>query len=157
MADASTKIAKSTQIVHVGSGASLASGGTVNASTDVSTALSGTGNCASYPRADVALMITATASIAAASTNVYLYRRDLNFDGTSHETAPGASNKNKFMGAFAVQAATTASTTHYCQITDVPLPGQGDCEFYIENALGVNILAGWTLKVTPKTDTGATS
>jgi hypothetical protein len=157
MADASTKVSTTTQITHIGSGTSLASGGTINPSSDVSTALSFTGNLNRYPRADAALMITATASIASTSTNVYLYRRDINIDGTSDETAPAASNKQKFMGAFQVQAATTVSTTHYSQITDVPLPGAGDCEFYIENALGVNIPAGWTLKITPKTDVGATS
>lgn len=157
MADASTKVSTTTQITHIGSGTSLASGGTINPSSDVSTALSFTGNLNRYPRCDAALMITATASIASTSTNVYLYRRDLNFDGTNDETAPGSSNKNKYMGVFVVQAATTVSTTHYAQITDVLLPGAGDCEFYIENALGVNIPAGWTLKITPKTDVGATT
>lgn len=157
MADASVKVSATTTITHIGSGTSLASGGTINPSSDVSTALSFTGNLNRYPRCDVALMITATASIASTSTNVYLYRRDLNIDGTADETVPGASNKQKFMGAFQVAAATTVSTTHYSEIVDVPLPGAGDCEFYIENALGVNIPAGWTLKVTPKTDVGATT
>ncbi len=157
MADASAKVTTTTQITHIGSGTSLASGGTISPSSDVSTALTFTGNLARYPRCDAALMITATASIASTSTNVYLYRRDLNIDSTNDETAPGASNKQKFMGAFQVQAATTVSTTHYCQLTDVPLPGAGDCEFYVENALGVNIPAGWTLKITPKTDVGATT
>ena len=157
MADASTKISTTTQITHIGSGTSLATGGTINPASDVSTALSFTGNLAKYPRCDAALMITATASIASTSTNVYLYRRDLNIDGTNDEPEPGASNKQKFMGTFQVKAATTVSTTHYEQITDVPLPGASDCEFYIENALGVNIVAGWTLKITPKCDVGATA
>jgi hypothetical protein len=123
----------------------------------VSTALSFTGNLNRYPRCDAALMITCTASINSNSTFVYLYRRDLNIDGTSDETVPAASNRQKYAGAFMVQAATTASTTHYCQLTDVPLPGAGDCEFYIENNLGANIVAGWTLKITPKTDVSATA
>lgn len=156
MADASIKVTTSTQITHIGSGTSLAAGA-INPFSDVSVALAGTGNLGRYPRCDVALMIAPTASIASASTNIYLYRRDLNFDGTNDETAPGASNKQKFMGAFQCNATTTASTTHYLQITDVPLPGAGDCEFFIENGLGVNIPVGWTLKVTPKTNTAATS
>jgi hypothetical protein len=155
MPDASTEVTTSTQITHIGSGASMAASG-FSGSADISTALSFSGNLANYPRANVALMITATASIASTSAYLYLYRRDINIDGTSDETAPGASNANKFMGAFALNAATTASTTHYSQITDVPLPGGGDCEFYVQNGLGVNVLAGWTLKVTPKTDIGAT-
>ena len=55
------------------------------------------------------------------------------------------------VGLFIASATTTASVSQYLQATDVPLPG-GDCEFYIENGLGVNIPVGWTLKVTPKSD-----
>ena len=156
MADASVKITTSSQITHIGSGTSLAPAA-FNPASDVSTALSFTGNLNRYPRCDVTLMIAPTASIALASSNLYLYRRDLNFDGTNDATVPGASNKQTFMGVFQASAATTVSTTHYMQITDVPLPGAGDCEFYVENALGVNIPVGWVLKVAPKTDVGATS
>ena len=155
MADASAKITTSTQITHIGSGTSLAAAA-INPSSDVSTALSGTGNLARYPRCDIAIMIAPTASIASTSTGLYVYRRDLNFDGTNDETAPGSSNKRKYVGGATVNAATTASTTHYVDIVDVPLAG-GDCEFYLENGLGVNIPAGWTMKITPKTDVGATT
>lgn len=156
MADASVKVTTSTQITHIGSGASIAAGG-FSGSADISTALSGTGNLARYPRADVTLMIAPTASIAAASANLYLYRRDLNVDGTNDTPIPGASNKFRFVAPFQASAATTASTTQYLQATDVSIGAPGDCEFYLENALGVNIPAGWTLKVTPKTDVGATA
>lgn len=156
MADASVKITTSTQITHIGSGTSLAAGA-INPASDVSTALSGTGNLARYPRCDVQIMVAPTASIASTSTAIYLYRRDLNFDSTNDETVPGSSNKRKFAGAAVLNAATTVSTTHYLQITDVELPAPGDCEFYLENGLGVNIPAGWTLKIIPKTDVGATA
>lgn len=156
MADSSTKITTTTQITHIGSGASIAAAA-LSGSADISTALSGTGNCNRYPRADVALMITATASIASTSTGVYLYRRDINIDGTADEKVPDTSNKQHYVGSFQIPAATTVSTTHYVQLTDIPLPTPGDCEFYLDNGLGVNILAGWTLKVTPKTDVGATT
>jgi hypothetical protein len=126
-------------------------------SADISTALAGTGNLARYPRADVVLMIAPTASIALASTNLFLYRRDINIDGTNDSPIPGTSNKTKFVGAFQAAAAITVSTTQYLEITDVDLGPPGDCEFYVENGLGVNVPAGWTLKVTPKTDVGATS
>lgn len=155
MADATIKVTTSTQITHIGNGASIAAAG-LSGSADVSTALAGTGNLARYPRADVVLMIAPTASIASTSTNILLYRRDLNIDGTADETVPGASNKRKLVGYFQAQAATTVSTTHYMQCDDVPL-SIGDCEFYIENTLGVNIPAGWTLKITPKSDVGATA
>lgn len=155
MADPTTKITTSTQIVHIGSGTSLAANA-FNPASDISTALSFTGNLAKYPRADVVLKIAPTASIASASTNIYLYRRDINIDGTNDESVPGASNKQHFVGAFQASAATTVSTTHFMQISDVDLPQSADCEFYIENGLGVNIPIGWTLKVTPKSDVGAT-
>lgn len=156
MADASVKVTTSTQITHIGSGTSLAPSA-ISPASDVSTALSGTGNLARYPRCDVQIMVAPTASIASTSTAIYLYRRDLNFDGTNDETAVGASNKRKFVGSATLNAATTASTTHYLQIDDVPLPSPGDCEFALENGLGVNIPAGWTLKIIPKTDVGATA
>jgi hypothetical protein len=156
MADATTKVTASTQVTHIGSGASMAAA-TLSGSADVSTALAFTGNLNRYPRCDVALTVSPTASIASTSTNIYLYRRDINIDGTADEPVPGVSNKQHFMGAFQLSAATTASTTQALQLTDVPLPGSGDCEFYIENALGVNIPIGWVLKVTPKSDIGATA
>ena len=156
MADATTKVTTSTQIAHIGSGASMAPAA-LSGSADVSVALDGTNNLARYPRCDVVLTISPTASIASTSTNLYLYRRDLNINGTADEGIPGASNKQKFVGSFQVPAATTVSTTHNLECNDVPLPTPGDCEFYVENALGVNVPIGWTLKVTPKSDVGATS
>lgn len=146
----SASITYSTQVTHIGSGASLAPAA-ISGSADVSTALAGAGNLARYPHCDVALFIAPTASIAAASVNIALYRRDLNFDGTNDETVPGASNKQKLVAVFTAPAATTASVSLYMQATKVPLPG-GDCEFYIGNDLGVNIPAGWTLKVTPRSE-----
>jgi hypothetical protein len=140
----------STQITHIGSGTSLAAAA-INPSSDVSVALVGSGNLARYPRADIALFIAPTASIASTSTEITLLRRDLNIDGTADEDVPATSNVQKYVGSFIVSATTTASTSHYMQLADVPLPG-GDCEFYIQNNLGVNIPVGWTLKVTPKTD-----
>jgi hypothetical protein len=153
MAATTASVTYSTQVTHIGSGASIAAAG-FSISNDVSVALVGTGNLARYPRADVSLFVAPTASIALASTNILLLRRDLNHDGTNDETIPGTSNEQKFMGAFQCSATTTASTSHYLQLTDVPLPG-GDCEFYIKNTLGVNIPAGWTLKITPKSDAAA--
>lgn len=158
MADASLKVVKGAEIVHIGTNSSsIASGGTFSSASPISTALSGTGNLSSYPRCDVALYTSLSASVASTSTNIYLYRRDINIDGTGDAKIPDASNKVLFVGAFTVPASTTVSTTHYMNIVDVPLPGAGDCEFYLENALGVNIPAAWTLKITPKTDAGATA
>lgn len=154
MPDASSKITTSTQITHVGSGALIASVG-FSVAGDVSTALSGTGNLARYPKADVTLMIAPTATTSSTSMNVHLYRRDLNVDGTADNAIPTSLKRDSYVGSFTVDA-TAANTTSYMTLVDVPLSGY-DCEFYIENALSGNIPAGWTLKVTPKTDVGATS
>ena len=151
MASTIRSIAFEAGITHIGSGASIAAAGSLSGSADISTALVGSGNLVRYPLCDVALMCAATASIAAASTSVELYRRDLNVDGTNDTKIPDASNLVRLVGVFQIPAATTVSTTHYALAADVKLTG-GDCEFYLRNQLAVNIVAGWTLKVTPKTD-----
>ena len=152
MAAITDSISFSTQIVHIGSGASIAPGA-FSASADVSTALAGTGNLARYPLADVSLMIVPTASINSTSTAIYLYRRDLNIDSTNDETLPGTSNRPHLVGVFTAPAATATSgpgsVYMLCNNVDI---SSGDCEFYIESAITPNIPAGWTLKVTPKTD-----
>lgn len=143
-------IAFSNQVTHIGSGASIATGG-MSGSADISTALTGTGNLGRYPTVDLVLTIAPTASVASTSNAVYCYRRDLNVDGTADENVPGASNKSHFCGAFTVGVTgTAASQTHVMTIANVDIPAT-DCEFYIESALAVNIPAGWSLKVTPKT------
>ncbi len=156
MADASVKVTTTTSIAYITSGAAIATGA-FSVSSDIANALVGTGNLARYPRADVTLMVVPTATTASTSMNLYLYRRDINVaGGTNDDGIPGASNSNKFMGAFSVSAV-AASTTSYSTLIDVPLPGAGDCEFYIQNALSGNAPAGWTLTVIPKTNVGATS
>lgn len=161
MPDASAKIGTTTQIVHIGSGASMAAGA-MSGSADISTALTST-NLAMYPRADVQLFIQHTASMSSASQALFLYRRDLNFDGTNDEPIPNTVTNTlyraKYMGPFVAQPASVTSNSHSSamQITDVPLPGNCQCEFFVENGTNAAILAGWTLKVIPKTDVGATT
>lgn len=157
MADATTKTsASSAQITHVSSGASMSSGA-FSASSDVATALARTGNLGQFPRCEVAVKVQGTASINSLSQNLYLYRRDLNIDGTSDEGVPNASNKRQYMATLQVPGGTAASWTHFVNATNIPLPAAADCEFYLESGLAVNITAGWTLKVTPITSVGATT
>lgn len=156
MADASNKVTTLTQVTHIGSGASM-SAGAFSTSNDVSTALARTGNLGTYPMCEVQIKVQGTASINSTSQMLYLYRRDINIDGTSDETVPGTSNKQHLMSQVMVPAGTATSWTHYVNVDRVPLPAAGDCEFYLESALGVNITAGWSLKVTPKTNYGATT
>lgn len=74
---------------------------------------------------------------------LYLYRRDLNIKGTTDSQIPSSSNKNTYIGT--INLANT--TTQACQISAIPL--SPDCEFYIENASGQTLNAGWTLDVKP--------
>lgn len=144
----------STQIVHIGSGASMAAGA-MSAAADVSTALDST-NLVRYPLADVALKVSNTGSVSSASNTILLYRRDLNFDGANDEPVPATATSvaysNHLVGVYQIPNFTVASTT-YLSLSDIPLSDQ--CEFYIENKTNTGLGLGWTLKVTPKTDSFA--
>lgn len=143
-----------TQVTHVGSGASMAAGA-VSQSTDISTALDST-NLLRYPLADLAVKVSNTGSVSSASNEIAVYRRDINFDGTNDEplpaTATSAAWSNHYVGSVIVPPWTAASTTYY-NMADVPVTDQ--CEFYLENKTNTGIGAGWTIKVTPKTDSFA--
>lgn len=145
-------IAYSTQIVHIGSGTSLAAG-VMSPASDVSVALSST-NLARYPLCDIVLKVSNTASVSSASNYILLYRRDINIDGTNDEPVPATATSlawsNHLVGAFQVPAYSISMAATYLNLTDIPLTDQ--CEFFIENKLNTAIGLGWTLKVTPKTD-----
>lgn len=147
-------IVYSSQITHIGSGTSLAAG-VMSPSSDVSTALDST-NLARYPLCDIAIKVSNTAAVSSASNLIMVYRRDINIDGTNNEPAPATATSiawsNHLVGVIVVPPYSVASTT-YLNLTDIPLTDQ--CEFYIENKLNTAVGAGWTLKVTPKTDSFA--
>lgn len=149
----SLSIVYSTQITHIGSGTSLAANA-MSPSSDVSTALSST-NLARYPLADLALFISNTGSVSSNSNTILVYRRDLNIDGTNDEpvpsTATSAAYRPHMVGVITIPPFSVASTSYHS--IEVPLSDQ--CEFYIENKLNTAIAVGWTLKVTPKTDSFA--
>lgn len=100
-------------------------------------------NHSNFPMCDLAL----TADFGATPTNgvVRVYRRDMNIDGTADAVAPSSSFPRLFVGSIPIPG--SASATY--PLPDVPL--SKDCDFYIENATGQNISAGWVLKATPKT------
>lgn len=142
------------QITHIGSGTSLAAGA-MSPSSDVSTALDST-NLSRYDRADLAIKISNTGSVSSASNTVIVYRRDINIDGTNDEPTPATATSNAWsnhlVDVIVIPPYSVASTT-YWNARDVPLTDQ--CEFYIENKMNTAVGAGWTLKVTPKTDSFA--
>ena len=152
MADASTKIVTTTQIAHVSSGASIAAAAF---SSTINTALTST-NCKNWPLADLTMGYFPATTTAATLLTIPCFRRDINIDGTADEAIPTSITQAHFVGNF-VLSASISTGSHYMNIVDVPLPGGTDCEFYISNALTNSIAAGWTLKVTPKTETFATA
>jgi len=149
MAATTQSVASSSQITYVGSGSAIAAAG-IMVSSDISTALVASTNLAKYPLADLALAFAPTASIAAASSVIHVYRRDAGEPLPLTNTS--STYKQHYVGSFTVKNNTvsTAETVTYV-LSDVPLNGLVDCEFYIENGTAINIPAGWTLKVTPKT------
>jgi hypothetical protein len=162
MAATTASVVVLTPITHVSSGAAMAAGA-LSGTADVSAGTIGSANTGRYPSADIALTFSHTTSLSSASNALYLYRRDLNVDGTADEPVPGsayATNstispsyyKSKFVGAFVANAVSLTGSTYSqtLQMSDVPLP-TGDVEFYLENGTNAALLAGWTLKVTPKT------
>ena len=155
MASTTASIVFSSQITHIGSGASMAAAA-LSGSGDISTALVGSGNLARYPLADAELTYSRTANQGSVSNWITLYRRDINSGGGTvddpiPQTTGSIDYRQKYVGTFIAQSnsATSAQTiTLTCR--DIPLTGD-DCEFYLENSTGINMLAGWTLKITPKT------
>jgi hypothetical protein len=125
------------------SGASAASGVIVAAD---DAALS-SANHSNFPVADIALTCDFGAAIAA-GTCIYLYRQDLNIDGTSDAPAPAAAYESLLVGIIPLPSGTSASGT-YPANGDIPL--SKECQFSIKNGTAQNLSAGWILKITPKT------
>src|SRR5512139_1482496 len=130
------------------SGASVANAGFIDAN---ATTLS-SANHSNYPLADFALKTIgfSTTLATTGSLVVNLYRHPINFDTTAgDEPAPSASLKAHYVGSFSLPLAGASNSTYYAQLDSVPLV-PGEQAFYLENASGVTINAGWTLKATPK-------
>ena len=130
------------------SGASAANAAFVQA--DDSTLASA--NHSNYPLADFALKTVgfSTTLATAGSLTVNLWRQPINFDTTAgDEPAPSASLKAHYVGSFSLPLAGASTATYYAHLDSVPLI-PGEQAFYLENASGVTINAGWTLKATPK-------
>lgn len=87
---------------------------------------------------------------------IRLYARLMNIDGTNDEPQPDANWDNHFLGIFQTDAGLAVTTDNYLTLGhNVRLPNQYTSqvyEFFIYNDCGVQMSAGWTLKVTPITD-----
>ena len=163
MADASNKVFIGASIPHIvsTSAGSIAAAGVISSATSGASmsALVGTANLSSYPRCDVVLYISNTATTASTAMNIPLYRRDIDVGGVAanDNAIPGLSNSTGYVGNFAYPA--LASGAYTMTLTDIPLPGgNSGCEFYIGNNLTNSIAANvWSITVFPKTDVGATT
>lgn len=85
---------------------------------------------------------------------IQLMVRLLNNDGTTDEPALSANWIGNFLGSFRTGTGMSATTNYAVQLGPVRLPtkkSSQEYEFYIVNNCGVQITAGWTLKVTPCT------
>lgn len=85
-----------------------------------------------------------------ANSQVHLYARLLNIQSTNDQITPDANFEHVYLGSFPLDDTTSAQ---YVSI-DVRLPNtktSQEYEFYIRNAAGQTLGAGWNLYVTPKT------
>jgi hypothetical protein len=125
-------------------GASIASGAVGEANDDTYDVVADGGG---YPEADFALGC-AFSSAPAQGELIYLYARALDIDGTNDAEVPQADRPGLVIGYFAVKNMTATQFMPLVGVRDLPrLAG-----YWLHNATGQGISAGWTLKLTPRTD-----
>src|SRR3972149_2974264 len=144
MAD-QTKWVYATQLSLETTGASIAAAAYGLAS---SKALVTVGDHLDYPLADFVLACRFSAA-GANGVTVDLFRWDQNIDSTNDAPVPQAGYTNTYVGSFPISSGAASTTMAYYPLTDIPLVA--NCGFYIRDNTAVIILAGWTLKCTPKT------
>jgi hypothetical protein len=138
-----TIYAYATQVVlNIGANTAQVNSTAFSAAPDASLAAA---NHFNYPWADFVLTATFASAVGAGAL-VYLYRRDIDIDGTADAAVPSANLRSILVGKFDIP--NTASSGSF-PLPNVPLSAK--CEFYLENVSGQNMSAGWTLKATPKT------
>lgn len=103
-----------------------------------------------YPFADFVLKTVGFSTTVGTGKTINLYRQDLDIGNVAANDAPAptASNKSLFVGAFIIPDAQASTGTNYFTLTDVPL--NSNSNFWIENATGVSLNAGWALTAVPK-------
>lgn len=133
-----------TQKTLASSGASAASG-TMTQATTASYAVVTDGN--SFPDAEFVLRLQFATVTSIEGKVVTLYARQKNIDSTNHASVPTTTYLNTYIGNFVLSAA-AANTDQYVPLEAFGVPKEAD--YYILNASGQTITAGWTLKVTPR-------
>lgn len=143
----------STQVTHIGSGDATAAG-SFNNSSCVSVALDST-NLFRFPSAEVVLDFSSLSAFLSSTANtIFLFRRDLNTDGTKDDNIPTATDPYaKLVGSAQYPTTISGTSVQATCVTFVDVPLSEQCEFYIQNSTNRAWTAGWTLKVKPVTVT----
>ena len=102
-------------------------------------------NSSMYPLADFVLGCNFRAAVAA--TTVDLFRQDLAIDGANNALDPvGGTYEATYVGSFVIKSGQSAAA--YYPLANVPLTA--NCQFSVKNSTAQSLVAGWTLKATPK-------
>jgi len=137
-------LVKGTAITLEANGASIANNALAQAD-DATYDIASNGN--SYPDGEFVL----TGTFATAPTEgavLALYARPMDVDGTADTEAPETTRPTVYIGSFLVNNVTSAQTI-VLRGRDLPFKAN----YYIHNSgTGQSLSAGWTLKVTPITD-----
>lgn len=108
---------------------------------------------ASFPDAEFVL-VGAFGTAPTEGTNLALYARPLDVDGTNDTEAPETSRPTVFIGTFTVNNVTTTQTIVLNGIYAAGVPKKADYYIY-NNGTGQTLSSGWTLKVTPRSNKAA--
>lgn len=140
----------SAAVAAISNGSSLASNA-FTPSSDVSSL--GSANHSFYPLADLYFTGSFSTSVSSASAILNVYRRDRAIDGTNHAPIPQSVTNSAYsavaVGAFSVVPNSVGSVSMALFLPDVPLGDQ--FEFYLEDKTNASLLAGYVVKVRPKT------
>lgn len=99
---------------------------------------------AGFPDALFALTVTC-ATAPGESMPVNLYARVLSVDGTNDADVPEVARPGRYIGQFNLNNVTVLQAI---ELAAYDLPRKA--EYYLHNASGVTINAGWALRVTPR-------
>jgi hypothetical protein len=101
-----------------------------------------------YPLGDFVLAC-AFGSQVGANSNVALFVRPMNVDGTNDGLSPVATYREKLIGVFVIPNNSSSTSTNYYTLTEVPLVKDG--QYWLQNVSDQTLNSGWSLKVTAKT------
>lgn len=132
-----------TELILEGNGASLSDGLFDQADDDTVAPADNAG----YPLLDFEFSGTWSVATDINDGEVRLFSRKINFETTNDAPAPSATYPRDMVGVFVPDTVTAAQ---YLVLESVPRSLREE-EFWIENATGQTLSAGWTLKAYPVT------